>query len=52
MITLRIKYADTTVNINFPCTDNTLFSKLMELHAADHEGDPFFVEEVIESDKK
>ncbi|MBE6585770.1 MAG: hypothetical protein E7645_04485 [Ruminococcaceae bacterium] len=48
MIALRIKYADTTVNINFPCTDNTLFSKLMELHATDHEGDPFFVDKVIE----
>lgn len=48
MIILRIKYADTTINIEFPCTDNTLFSKLMELHATDHEGDPFFVEEVIE----
>ena len=48
MITLRIKYADTTINIEFPCTDNTLFSKLMELYATDHEGDPFFVEEVIE----
>lgn len=48
MITLRIKYADTTVNIQFPCTDNLLMAKLMELHATDHEGDPFFVEEVIE----
>lgn len=48
MITLRIKYADTTVNIQFPCTDNELMAKLMELHATDHEGDPFFVEDVIE----
>ena len=48
MITLRIKYADSTVNIQFPCTDNVLMAKLMELHATDHEGDPFFVEEVIE----
>ena len=48
MITLRIKYADSTVNITFPCTENTLAAKLMELHASDHEGDPFFVEEVIE----
>ena len=48
MITLRIKYADTAVNIQFPCTDNVLMAKLMELYAADHEGDPFFVEEVIE----
>ena len=48
MITLRIKYADTAVNIQIPCTDNVLMAKLMELHAADHEGDPFFVEKVIE----
>ena len=48
MITLRIKYVDSTVNIQFPCTDNVLMAKLMELHATDHEGDPFFVEEVIE----
>ena len=40
MITLRIKYADSTVNITFPCTENTLAAKLMELHASDHEGDP------------
>ena len=48
MITLRIKYADTTINIQFPCTDNLLMAKLMELHSTDHEGDLFFVEEVIE----
>lgn len=48
MITLRIKYADTAVNIQFPCTDNVLMAKLMELHAADHESDPFFVEKVID----
>ena len=48
MITLRIKYNDTTVGIQFPCSDSVIASKLMELHASDHEGDPFFVEEVIE----
>ena len=48
MITLRIKYDDTTVGIQFPCSDSVIASKLMELHASDHEGDPFFVEEVIE----
>ena len=48
MITLCIKYADTTVMIAFPCSENELASKLMELHASDHEGDPFFIEEVIE----
>jgi hypothetical protein len=51
MITLCIKYADTTVDIAFPCTENTLKAKLMVLHASDHEGDPFFVEEVIEPRK-
>ena len=48
MITLCIKYADTTADITFPCTDNSLTATLMELHASDHEGDPFFIEEVIE----
>ena len=51
MITLCIKYADTTVDIAFPCTENTLKAKLMVLHASDHEGDPFLVEEVIEPRK-
>ena len=48
MINLKIKYNDTTAGIEFPCSDSTIASKLMELHASDHEGDPFFVEEVIE----
>lgn len=48
MINLKIKYNDTTAGIEFPCSDSVIASKLMELHASDHEGDPFFVEEVIE----
>ena len=48
MINLKIKYNDTTAGIEFPCSDSTIAAKLMELHASDHEGDPFFVEEVIE----
>ena len=48
MITLRIKHKDTTVGIEFPCSDSVIASKLLELHASDHEGDPFFVKEVIE----
>ena len=48
MIILRIKHKDTAVGIEFPCSDSVIASKLMELHASDHEVDPFFVEEVIE----
>ena len=51
MITLCIKYADSTVDITFPCTENTLSIKIKALHAMDHEGDPFFVEAVIEPRK-
>ena len=48
MINLKIKYNDTTAGIEFPCSDSTIAAKLMELHASDHEGDPFFIASVIE----
>ena len=47
-IVLRIKHNDTCIDIEFPIEENPLYAKLAELHATDHEGDPFFVEKVLE----
>ncbi len=43
MINLKLKYNDTAAGIEFPCLDSVIASKLMELHASDHEGDPFLL---------
>ena len=47
-IVLRIKHNDTCIDIEFPIEESPLYAKLAELHATDHEGDPFFVEKVLE----
>ena len=47
MINLKIKYNDTTAVIEFPCSDSTIAAKLMELHASDHEGDPFLLKKLL-----
>lgn len=47
-IVLRIKHNDTCIDIEFPIEESPLYAKLAELHATDHEGDPFLVEKVLE----
>ena len=37
MFNCNIKYNDTNVNIEFPCTNLTLFAKLADLHVPDEE---------------
>lgn len=37
MFNCKIKYNDTNVNIEFPCTNLTLFEKLADLHVLDEE---------------
>ena len=47
-IVLRIRHNDNSIDIEFPIEEGSLYAKLSELHATDHERDPFFIEEVIE----
>ena len=42
-IVLRIKHNDTCIDIEFPIEESPLYAKLAELHATDHEGDPFLL---------
>ena len=35
MFNCKIIYSDTNVNIEFPCTNLTLFAKLADLHVPD-----------------
>ena len=47
-IVLRIRHNDNSIDIEFPIEEGCLYAKLSQLHATDHERDPFFIEEVIE----
>ena len=48
MFNCKIKYNDTNVNIEFPCTNLTLFEKLADLHVLDEEKSKMdiYIEEV------
>lgn len=48
MMNCRVKYSDTYVNIEFPCTNITLFAKLADLHVPDEEKSKMdiYIEEV------
>ena len=48
MFNCKIKYNDTNVNIEFPCTNLTLFAKLADLHVPDEEKSKMeiYIEEV------
>ena len=48
MFNCNIKYNDTNVNIEFPCTNLTLFAKLADLHVPDEEKSKMdiYIEEV------
>ena len=42
-IILRIRHNDSNIDIEFPIEENSLYAKLMELHATDHGSDPFLL---------
>ena len=48
MFNCNIKYNDTNVNIEFPCTNLTLFAKLADLHVPDEKKSKMdiFIEEI------
>ena len=48
MITATVRYNDNYANIDFPCSDVYLYSKLMELHADDPNNTTLFISEIIE----
>ena len=43
MIKVTVQYNDHLVDIHFPCSENTLQSALMEIHAADDNPPELFV---------
>ena len=47
MIKVTVQYNDHLVDIHFPCSENTLQSALMEIHAADDNPPELFVTDVI-----
>ena len=47
MIKVTVRYNDHLVDIHFPCSENTLQSALMEIHAADDNPPELFVTDVI-----
>ena len=47
MIKVTVQYNDHLVDIHFPCSENTLRSALMEIHAADDNPPELFVTDVI-----
>lgn len=48
MFIIRMRYGDTYTNIEFPCTNNTLYAELAEVHVSDDEKEKIkiFVEEI------
>ena len=53
MITVRVNYNETNTNIDFPCDEVYLYSKLAELHVPDEEKvyTKLFIEEVMDFDE-
>lgn len=51
MITATVRYNDNYADIDFPCSDIYLYSKLMELHADDPNNTTLFVSEIIEPEE-
>ena len=47
MIKVTVQYNDHLVDIHFPCSENTLQSALMEIHAADDNPPELFITDVI-----
>ena len=47
MIKVTVQYNDHLVDIHFPCSENTLRSALMEIHATDDNPPELFVTDVI-----
>ena len=47
MIKVTVQYNDHLVDIHFPCSETTLRSALMEIHAADDNPPELFVTDVI-----
>ena len=47
MIKVTVRYNDHLVDIHFPCSESTLRSALMEIHAADDNPPELFVTDVI-----
>ncbi len=47
MITARVQYDDNYADIEFPCSDIYLYSKLMEFHAGGPHNTTFFIAEII-----
>lgn len=47
MIKVTVQYNDHLVDIHFPCSETTLWSALMEIHAADDNPPELFVTDVI-----
>ena len=47
MIKVTVQYNDHLVDIQFPCSETTLHSALMEIHAADDNPPELFVTDVI-----
>ena len=47
MIKVTVQYNDHLVDIHFPCSETTLQSALMEIHAADDNPPELFVTDVI-----
>ena len=46
MIKVTVQYNDHLVDIHFPCSENTLQSALMEIHAADDNPPELFITDV------
>lgn len=51
MITATVRYNDNCADIDFPCLDIYLYSKLMELHADDPNNTTLFVSEIVEPEE-
>lgn len=47
MIKVTVQYNDHLVDIHFPCSETTLRTALMEIHAADDNPPELFVTDVI-----
>ena len=47
MIKVTVQYNDHLVDIHFPCSETTLRSALMEIHAADDNPPELFITDVI-----
>ena len=47
MITVTVQYNDNFADIEFPCSDIYLYSKLMELHADDPDNTTLYISDII-----